>query len=118
MVHVSGQNKSSEVVQTENLKELSWSPACSYPGSDRGSLNHFCLIFTHREREESQMFPKMESVGAGSLLGHEGCNGRTRVEQFASPELDRKVVCSLLHKAVLQLNEQQFLHCFMVQRLT
>lgn len=37
MVHGSEQNKSSEVVVTEKLKELSWDPACSDPGSDRGS---------------------------------------------------------------------------------
>lgn len=34
-------------------------------------------------------------------------NDRTCVEKFASPKLDGKVVCSLLHKAVLQLDEQQ-----------
>lgn len=72
MVHVSEQSKPSEVVLTGNLKELSWDPACSDPGSDRGSLHHLCLIFTARKREKGpfgyRCSLKRETVSAGFLL--------------------------------------------------
>lgn len=39
------QNKSSEVLWTEKVQEVRWDPACSNPGSDRGSFNLLSLIF-------------------------------------------------------------------------
>lgn len=84
------QNKSSEVILTESLKQLSWGPACSYPGSNRGSLNHLCLIFTHGTREEGHFGYKCSLRGNQRVLDP-SCllcpsNGRTRVEEFASPK--------------------------------
>lgn len=39
-------------------------------------------------------------------------------EKFARPKLEGKVVCSLLHKAVLHLDVQQLRPCFMMQKLS